>query len=103
MPVAGGATCDTDSIQHCALHALKAADLGIWRWDVDGGSVLLCEQASCLLGCDPAVKLDFAGFLDLIHPSQRQAVHDTLRWAAAAKSDFDFDLTISATPARSLR
>src|SRR4051794_5104431 len=102
MPVAGGASPD-ESIQQCAWHAMEAAELGVWRWDVSTGAVLLSAHAGRLLACDPAVERDLAGFLALIHSGARQMMHETLLAAATAGSDFDLSLASAANPTRGLR
>jgi len=102
MPVAGGASPD-ESIQQCAWHAMEAAELGVWRWDVGTGAVLLSAHAGRLLACDPAVERDLAGFLALIHSGARQMMHETLLAAATAGSDFDLSLASAANPTRGLR
>src|SRR3954447_2164697 len=101
MPVGGGATPD-ESLHHCAWHAVEAAELGIWRWDVDTGVVVLSAHAGRMLDCDPATALDFAGLLTLIHASLRPAVQAALQAAAASCSDFDVSLAPAADPARLL-
>ena len=102
MPIDGGAAPD-DSAQQCALHAMEAADVGIWRWDVASGVVLLSARSGQMLGHDPAQALNLPGFLDLLHSDSRDAAQGILRDAAAGGGDFDFHVLTAATPARRLR
>ncbi|MBS0643660.1 MAG: PAS domain S-box protein [Proteobacteria bacterium] len=101
MSVATGGFPD-DLLPHCALRAMEAADVGMWRWDIGAGCVLLSTQAARMLGA-PTAEPAIAAFLDLLHADSRQAAQAILRDAAATGGEFDFDFRTAAAPARCLR
>ena len=76
---------------------LEAADIGLWRWDLTSGDVALSPRAMAQLGCSPGTSLDYAGFISLIAPGDREAVETVLRDSVAAMGSFDFDFHTAAT------
>jgi two-component system sensor kinase FixL len=57
----------------------------------------LSRRSVALLGCPRIRSLDYAGYLDLVHPDDGPAVDKTLRAAVAACGHFDFDLRTRST------
>jgi two-component system, LuxR family, sensor kinase FixL len=84
---------DTDGFRR----ALDAADIGLWRWDLKTGGVVLSLAAVDLLGCPPTRPLDYAGFLAALHPDDRAAADEAFRVSAAMPGRFDFDARALAT------
>ncbi|WP_342343625.1 PAS domain S-box protein [Methylocella tundrae] len=78
--------------------AVEAADIGVWRWHPLTGAVDLSAQAAVLLGRGSSAPLDFADFLDLIHPMDRAAARDALQESVRTFKGFDFDFR-AASPA----
>jgi two-component system sensor kinase FixL len=76
--------------------ALEAADIGLWRWDLTTGAIVLSVRAVALLGCSRAESLDYAGFLGLIHPDDRMEADKALQAGVAACARFDFDVRDAA-------
>ncbi|PPQ40134.1 PAS domain-containing sensor histidine kinase [Rhodopila globiformis] len=80
-----------------ASHALDAAEIGPWHWDLRTGAVSLSRHAAGLFGCTHAVPATYAGFLDLAHPDDRVFADTLLQQSAAGQGAFDFDIRAAAT------
>jgi two-component system, LuxR family, sensor kinase FixL len=78
---------DTDSFRH----ALEAADIGLWRWELATGAMFLSRRAVALLGGSRTGRLDYAGFIEALYPDDRAAADQSLRAGATAAGRFDFD------------
>jgi two-component system, LuxR family, sensor kinase FixL len=78
-------------------HAMEAADIGPWHWDLATGVVNLSRHAAALLGCVSAVPESYAGFLDLVHPDDQAFAHTILTQSAEHQDSFDFDIRAAAT------
>lgn len=72
-------------------HAMEAAGIGIWHWDLASGQVHLSSQARILLGCRADGPLGYADFLALVHPEDRSHFDGALRRHAAAGAAVDVD------------
>jgi two-component system sensor kinase FixL len=70
--------------------ALEAAYIGVWRWDLESGTVRLSHRAAALLDYAGPPSLDYPGFIGLIHRDDRAAADQTLRDSATARGPFDF-------------
>jgi two-component system sensor kinase FixL len=98
-------TADTDQSTEALLNAtdtfrgaLEAADIGLWRWNLDTGSVLLSRHAVALLGSPRITRpIDYADFIALLHPDDRAAADRLLHASAAQPGRFDFDARALAT------
>src|SRR4051794_8730577 len=78
-------------------HALEAAEIGPWHWDLTTGTVSLSRHAAALLGGTTAVPAIYAGFLALVHPDDRIFADTLLQQSAAGQGAFDFDVRAAAT------
>jgi two-component system sensor kinase FixL len=70
--------------------ALEAADIGPWRWDLGTGTVVLSPRAVALFGGALTPSLDFAGFIDRVHPDDRAGADKALHDSVAVNGSFDF-------------
>jgi len=75
--------------------AVTAAEVGIWRWQLTTGAVMLSPHAADLLGGAPAT---FSGLRALIHHEDRAAAATALYQAGAR-----IDLIFRTRPGRRLR
>jgi PAS domain S-box-containing protein len=58
--------------------AQKIAGLGSWEYDLATGEVVWSEEMYRILGLEPGGGITFAGFLDRLHPSDREQVVDAI-------------------------
>jgi two-component system sensor kinase FixL len=86
--------------------ALQGADLGLWRWDLETGAVMLSPRGVELLGCSVSQPLDYPGFITAIHPDDRPIMERALRISVAERAPrnsvaesghFDFEARAAAT------
>ncbi len=83
--------------------AMEAADISAFAWEPVADRVILSEHAQTLLGA-AAGRLDYAGFLQLVHPEDRELTDRTLRASLAEGSSYNFDFRAAgAGPARWIR
>jgi two-component system sensor kinase FixL len=77
--------------------AFEAADIGLWRWDLTTGAIVLSPRAAILLGCSRIGSLDYADFIGLLHSDDRPTADKVLQDSIAASLRFDFDVRTAAT------
>jgi two-component system, LuxR family, sensor kinase FixL len=77
--------------------AFEAADIGLWRWDLTTGVIVLSPRAAALLGSSRTDSLDYAEFIGLIHPDDRWIADKTLQDRIAISGHFDFDVRTAAS------
>jgi signal transduction histidine kinase/ActR/RegA family two-component response regulator len=74
--------------------ALSAAGIGIWVMDLDAGMARLDDHCHAALGTPRGTPLDYAEFLEMVHPDDRLRVDDAVRHAArgpdGAKCEIDY-------------
>src|SRR4051794_30724648 len=80
-----------------ASHALEAAEIGPWHWDLATGAISLSRHAVALLGCTTAVPATYAGFLALVHADDRIFADTLLQQRVGEQGAFDFDVRAAAT------
>ncbi|MBC6981933.1 sensor histidine kinase [Caulobacter sp. 17J80-11] len=54
--------------------ALEAADIGAWDYDPLTGKVVWDDRCQALYGVSPGTVVDYAGFVALVHPADRERV-----------------------------
>ena len=77
-------------------HALKAADVGVWQWDIASERVSLWGQARQVLGGGDEA-LCYGGFLACIHAADRERVDAHLRARPEAEA-CDIAFRVAAAP-----
>lgn len=86
MPSSSGHSRDTLPGDADAFNrALEAAEIGMWRWNLTTGLITLSPRASSLLGSSATHAIDYAGFIELIHPDDRAAAERIFRDGAAGQ------------------
>ncbi len=68
--------------------AVVAADIGLWNWDVATGELWLSETGSRLLGFTPGEKVDREGFLERVHPADRENLRMALANATQESGEY---------------
>ena len=82
---------------------LSVSHLGRWEWDIGAGKLLLSEEAKHILGADVP---DFAGFLALVYPADRDRVARTLercRTQPGKRSSLRYSIRTPAGETRAIR
>src|ERR1700688_2194205 len=79
-------------------HALEAADVGVWLWDIASDRVILSDQSKQLLGGWLEEALGYVGFLACIHHADRARVDAYLRARPGEETACDIVFRV-ATPA----
>ncbi len=71
--------------------AHRIARLGSWQWDLATDEIYASDELCALYGLDPAsFPASYASFLDIVHPSDREAVDEAVRGARERPTEFVF-------------
>ena len=76
--------------------AAKAANLGLWVWDVSGDDAWMTEQARSLFGFGKDTRVDYAVILDRVHPEDRAARAQAIQEALATQGEYEMEYRIMA-------
>jgi PAS domain S-box-containing protein len=68
--------------------ALESAEIGTWEWNVSSGEAILSDVTLKLFGLEAGHGLSHEGFLEIVHPEDRQQVEDALASALRDHTDF---------------
>jgi phosphoserine phosphatase RsbU/P len=72
--------------------AQEMAEFGIWEWDIPSGSVTWSGQLHRIYGTNPdTFEPSYEGYLERVHPDDRDHVHATIQQAYADHQAFEFD------------
>ena len=76
--------------------ALEAARMGSWDWNISTNEVICSENVEAILGL-PSGSFDgtFAGFQQLIHPADRQAVDHAINRSIEGRSDYEVEFRMA--------
>jgi diguanylate cyclase (GGDEF)-like protein len=96
---AGQVTSELRSSKLQLTAAQRIARLGYWTWDTQCDQFTISEQLAQLCGIDLS-KFDgsLAGFIQLIHPKDREFVKDVINAAAHSKAIQHIEYRINVTP-----
>jgi len=75
--------------------AARAADLGLWEWDVERDEVWVDEGARALVGFDPSERVTFDHYLQQIQPDDREATREAVLRALQAGNECQAEYRIS--------
>ncbi len=70
--------------------AQAMSGLGSWEWNAKTGALTWSEQLYRIFQVDPATRLDLAGYLKLVHPSDRAKVQKAIEDGQATGEPFEF-------------
>ncbi len=81
--------------------ALQAAEVGAWDWDITSGTVRWSENMEAI-HCVPPGSFDgsFEGFLQDVHPEDRDLVQQRLREALDTQADYSVVYRLASQPGR---
>jgi diguanylate cyclase (GGDEF)-like protein/PAS domain S-box-containing protein len=72
--------------------AEEAAQLGRWEWDVEKNQVRWSDELYRIYGLEPEqFEASFEGYLERVHPQDRNRVAGTIRLALEEKKPFSFE------------
>ncbi|WP_157981472.1 ATP-binding protein [Cognatilysobacter tabacisoli] len=74
--------------------ALRAGGLGTWHWDGRTRRIDWSPESMAMFGLPADAELDFEGFLDAIHPDDRDATGTLVAHAVATKGEFRSDFRV---------
>jgi len=74
--------------------AAKAANLGIWVWDVSGNEIWMTDKGRTLLGFAPNEWVDYEALTARVHPEDRAARDAAIRGAIETKGDYAMEYRI---------
>jgi two-component system, LuxR family, sensor kinase FixL len=83
---------DSPESASALARGIEAAGAGVWRYVPATDEFALSAQSAALLGHRSGDRLNYAGFLDLVHADDRAAVDQALCEAISHRAAFDFDL-----------
>jgi len=89
--------------QHRLEAAVETTGLGLWEWDVAGGTITWSARNKALFGLAPDTEIDLDRYFELVHPEDVEAVRAAYRSATDnARGDYALDHRI-ITPAGETR
>ncbi len=92
---AGGSLPETEALRQNVEWlqlALDAAEIGAWDWDVRTGAVCWSGNLEAVHGFSPgAFDGTFEGYLNTIHPEDRERVQQALTEALAGRADYNVE------------
>jgi PAS domain S-box-containing protein len=72
--------------------AQRLAALGIWEWDIPSDRVTWSEELYRIYGVTPETfGASYEGFLDCVHPEDREQTHAIIQHSFATGEPFDFE------------
>lgn len=73
-------------------HAQNLASLGSWQWDIKTNTVTWSDELYSIYGVDPIhFNATFEGYLQLVHPEDRERVEKHILKALTSKSSVQFE------------
>lgn len=77
-----------ESEEHLRL-ALEAGHMATWDWRIDSGEVVWNDEHYRMLGYEPgSVEPSYASWANRLHPEDRAATEEQLRWSMEEGSDY---------------
>lgn len=78
--------------------ALQVAQLGHWDWNIPTGKVVCSDEIYHMFGVEPEqFRFTYEGFLDFIHPSDRESVRTEIQTALCEDKLLDMEFRIFTT------
>lgn len=71
--------------------AADATELGIWDWDLTTKKLSLNARTRLIFGFPPEGPLSYRGFLEMVHPDDRERVHGTIKQSLDPAGTGDYD------------
>ncbi|MBD1904236.1 response regulator [Funiculus sociatus GB2-A5] len=75
--------------------ALEAAQMGSWDWDIENGKVVYSSNTEASLGLAPgSFEATYEGFLESVHPEDRNLVTQAVQRALEQGADYDIEFRV---------
>jgi PAS domain S-box-containing protein len=71
---------------------LQAADLGFWDWDIRTDRLEWSERCLAMFGLPAETSMNYAAFLQAVHPDDRERVDRAVRDALEHHSDYQIEM-----------
>jgi PAS domain S-box-containing protein len=71
--------------------AVEATELGTWDWDFTTKTLLLNARTRIIFGLPPKSAPNLDEFLEMVHPDDRERVHNTIKQSLNPEGTGDFD------------
>ena len=74
--------------------AAKAANLGVWEWELGNDEIWTTDKGRSVLGFAPDESVDYAGLTMRVHPEDRQAREAAIRRALKTHGEYDIEYRV---------
>ncbi len=92
------ARATSDRNQERLRLALESAKLGLWDYDLDTQEISVSRRCFDIFGLDlPATVIQYAQFVDCLHPEDRDRVNRAVQRAITEQADYDIEYRIIRT------
>jgi len=71
------------------LMTTEAVEIGLWDWDLISNSVIWDERCKAIFGLGPEAWISYPGFLQAVHPEDRERVDESISSALANHTGFE--------------
>jgi signal transduction histidine kinase len=82
--------------------AVRAAELGLWAWDITRDEIWATDKGRLLFGFGKSERIDFERFADLLHPDDREPVNLAVAKSFNGDGDYESEYRL-IIPGQSLR
>ena len=76
--------------------AASAADLSLWDWDIIRDEIWTTEKGRARAGGGATERIDFAGYLQSVHPDDREPTQRAVRHALELSGEFEAEYRVTA-------
>jgi PAS domain S-box-containing protein len=76
--------------------AASAADLSLWEWNIGRDEIWVTEKGRERAGVDASERIDFARFLQAVHPDDREPTQRAVRHSLEVSDDFEAEYRVMA-------
>jgi C4-dicarboxylate-specific signal transduction histidine kinase len=76
--------------------AASAADLSLWEWDIVRDEIWVTDKGRERAGVDACERIDFARFLQAVHPDDREPTQRAVRHSLEGSGEFEAEYRVMA-------
>jgi PAS domain S-box-containing protein len=76
--------------------AVSAADLSLWEWDIARDEIWVTEKGLERAGVGASERIDFARFLQAVHPDDREQTQQAVRHSLEGRGEFEAEYRVTA-------